>query len=78
MLIIEEQDALIPSLGVDFLLISNNAASLSSMQGKINFDQLIVDSSNSFYFADKLVKEAAEAQVPLHSVHHQGYFRIRL
>lgn len=78
MLVIEEKNALIPSLKVEFVLISNNAASLEAIQGKINFDHLIVDSSNSFYFADKLVKEAVEARVPLHSVLHQGYFSIRL
>lgn len=78
MLIVEEKDARIPSLKVDFLLISNNATSIAAIQGKINFAQLIVDSNNSFYFADKLVKEATEAQVPFHSVLHQGYFNVRL
>lgn len=78
MVIIEEKNAHIPSMKVNFVLISNNAASLAAIRGKINFDQVIVDSSNSFYFADKLVKEAAEAHVPLHSVLHQGYFGIRL
>lgn len=78
LLLLEEKDARIPSMKVDFVLISNNAASLAAIQEKINFDRLIADSSNSFYFADKLVKDAAEAKVPLHSVLHQGYFSLRL
>ena len=78
LLLIRAKDVLIPSVRVDFLVISNNAVTLQDIHGKIIFDKLIVDSSNSFYFADKLMKEAEQRHISAHSVLHQGYFSQQL
>jgi competence protein ComEC len=77
-LLIEAKNAVIPALSVDLLVISNYAITLRDIQKKIIFEKLIVDSSNSFYFADKLMKEAEQMQINAHSVLHQGYFSQRL
>ncbi len=77
-LLIEAKEAVLPSIHVDFLVISNNAITLQAIQKKIIFEKLIVDSSNSFYFADKLMKEAERMDIRAHSVLHQGYFSQRL
>jgi competence protein ComEC len=77
-LLIEAKEAVLPSIHVDFLVISNDAITLQAIQKKIIFEKLIVDSSNSFYFADKLIKEAEQMDIGAHSVLHQGYFSQRL
>jgi competence protein ComEC len=73
-LIIEEKNSTIPSITVDYVILSNNAASLSVLCRNIKFQQVIVDSSNSFYFADKIMKEAKRLNISIHSVLHQGAF----
>lgn len=77
-LLIEAKEAILPSIHVDYLVISNDAITLQALQKKIIFEKLIVDSSNSFYFADKLMKEAERMDIRAHSVLHQGYFSQRL
>lgn len=77
-LIIDEKKPVLPTFKTDFLVISKNAISLQEVLEKINVSQVIVDSSNSFYFAEKLMREAKQGNVPVHSILHQGYFSKRL
>jgi len=73
-LILEEKKGVLPILSVDYVILSNNSAALSTIMEKINFKTLIIDGSNSFYFAEKIRKEAALSNISIHSVLHQGAF----
>lgn len=73
-LIIEEKKIDLPILAVDYVVLSNNSTPLSVIHEKIEFETLIIDSSNSFYFAEKVKIEAALLNIPIHSVLHQGAF----
>ncbi len=60
---------------VDFLIISNDAIkSLRNVVGVVTFKTLIVDGSNAFYVAEKLMKESEKLNINIHSTRHQGYF----
>jgi competence protein ComEC len=73
-LIVDDDKAIIPNLTADYVILSNNAASLTNIIKRINFKYLIVDGSNSFYFADKVKSDADRLKIQVHSVLHQGAF----
>jgi len=61
---------------VDFLVISNNVLrSLDALLGRVEARQVIIDSSNSFYVSNQLLKTNV-TNVPVHSVLHEGAFEI--
>ena len=45
---------------------------------KLKFDKLILDSSNSYYYANKLLKQANDRKITIHSVLHSGAFMAKL
>lgn len=61
------------TLRVDYLVLSNNAVRQYKAIADVNFTKVIVDSSNSFYFAEQLLKQAPDS-TKIHSVLHQGAF----
>jgi competence protein ComEC len=61
-------------LEVDYLVISNNAVKYMDRLLSVKFKLLIVDSSNSWYTATRILQEAAGAGVDVHSVLHDGAF----
>lgn len=66
-----------PEAEVTFLVISNNSVkSLTSLAG-VKCEKIIVDSSNSFYFAERLRNEAIALGVELWSVPHAGAFEYK-
>ncbi|MFZ6013466.1 MAG: ComEC/Rec2 family competence protein [Bacteroidota bacterium] len=66
-------------LSVDFLLVTRNAlTNLSQIKSGLHYSKLILDSSNSFYIADKLKAQAAQRHIEVHSVLHQGAFEVNL
>lgn len=66
------------NLTVDYVLVSKNALyDVQALQG-VKFNKLILDSSNSFYFADRFLTNAQAAGVEVHSVLHQGAFSAKL
>ena len=68
--------ALPHKLPVDYLVISNNAIrELSSLDKLFSYRMLIIDSSNSWYRAEKLAAEAKAKNVPCHSIPTQGAFQ---
>lgn len=73
--ITERQFRQMEKLSVDYLVISNNALqNLEKVAGMIDARCMIIDSSNSIYVADNLMKEAACLNYPVHSVLHKGAF----
>jgi len=66
----------IPSpFAVDFLIISGNPKlKIIDLRKQFDFSQIIIDSSNSKWRAEKWLKEAEELEIKVHSVLHQGAF----
>ncbi len=67
-----------PKLAIDYLIISNNAVKDLSSVKDTEAKAFVVDSSNSFYRADKLLKEAEQYRLRIHSVLHQGAFDLTI
>ncbi len=65
------------SLQVNYLVLGNDAVDkLAPLVATINFDYLIIDSSNSWYRANQLMREAEALEIQFHSILHQGAFTI--
>jgi competence protein ComEC len=61
-------------LKVDYLIISKNAIRNIEQLRWIEAGKIILDSSNSFYLAEKLVKQGEASNKAIYSVHHQGAY----
>lgn len=62
-------------LETDYLIIGNNAVpSLETLNRTLTFDQVILDSSNSLRYTERLTSEAEKLGVSCHSVLQQGAF----
>jgi competence protein ComEC len=63
------------TIHVDYLIISQNAIrSLDEIPATILASNVILDSSNSFRLAEKLMQQNQKKNIPIHSVWHQGAF----
>lgn len=63
-------------LSVDYLIISNNALKdIKLLAAHIDAKQILLDSSNTYYFATKLLEDAAPLGLRVHSVWHRGAFQ---
>lgn len=61
-------------LEIDYIVAGSNVMrSVDAVKG-LKFKKLILDSSNSFYFAERLLKDALAEGIPIHSVQHHGAF----
>lgn len=71
-----EKDFQLPPLPhVHYVLIGNNALTdIVTLPKSLSFEKLIIDSSNSFYFADAILKKAHALGIDVHSVLHKGAF----
>ncbi len=73
------QDAdLPPALEVDMVVIGNNAIELPRMMDTIRCRQIILDSSNSYFFAARFLEAAKLHKLDVHSVLHQGAFTTKI
>jgi len=76
---LEEKNFTVPdNFQVDYVLIGENAIYNTKSLSALKFEKLILDSSNSFYFAERLLKDAQAAGIPIHSVQHHGAFIAKL
>jgi len=75
---IHEREFLLPNISLDYVVLGHNAISSMSDLSSLKFKKLILDSSNSFYFADKIVKETQGTSLEVHSVLHEGAFVAKL
>jgi competence protein ComEC len=67
------------SIRVDYVLVSNRAVrSVKELYRKVDFSQLILDSSNSIWYSNRMVNEALMEKIPIHSVLHQGAFVVTM
>ena len=70
---------LVEKIAVDYLVISHDAIrSLSDVNKVFDYQLLVIDGSNRYYLADKLAREAAEQNIPFHSVPTQGALQVAL
>lgn len=76
---INEREFSFPAaLSVDYLIIGNNSVRDLTAFSSLKFKKLILDSSNSLYFANKLLHEAKPLAWDVYSVQHQGAFIAKL
>jgi competence protein ComEC len=77
---IQEPNAQLPKeLNADWVVISNNSVrSWQQFSNRIRCKKVILDGSNSFFLAERLMKEAISIHLPVHSVLHQGAFEYTL
>ncbi len=61
-------------LKVDYLILSKNAIRNLDQLAWIEAGKIIVDSSNSFYLAERLVKQGEALDKEIYSVPHQGAY----
>lgn len=60
-------------LVVDWVVVSNGALkSLPDIRERLKFGRLVIDSSNSLYFAEQLMREAQALRIDVWSVQHSG------
>lgn len=60
---------------VDWLMIGNNALSdIRRIREQVAFTKVILDTSNSFFFASRFLEEGKLYKLDIHSVWHQGAF----
>lgn len=72
---VTERDFFFPrGIEVDYLVISNNAVPDLNHLQPAKLKAVIVDSSNSMYTAIKILREAGERGIAVHSVLHRGAF----
>jgi competence protein ComEC len=63
----------------DLIIIGNNSVeTLLSLQAWYPDTPVVLDSSNSTYYSTRLVKEAKDLNLNIHSVHHQGAYEFHL
>ncbi len=60
------------------IVISKNAFDRSSLPANLQNVVIVLDSSNSFYFADKVTHDAANKDLMIYSVLHHGAFEMPL
>ncbi len=66
------------SIDVDWLILGKNALNdLSQLEGKISFNQLIIDPTNSWYIDRSLVSQSDSLNINYHSIRQDGYFSKR-
>lgn len=76
---IEDKNIRLPdNLAVDYVVLSKNALYSTKALAGVKFSKLILDSSNSFYFADRLLNDAQANGIVAHSVLHHGAFIAKL
>jgi competence protein ComEC len=64
---------------VDWLIIANNAVEdLPALIRRITCEKVILDSSNSFFFATRFLEAAKFHNLDVHSVLHRGAFTLKL
>jgi len=73
---ITQSQHLVPNdFNVDYLIISNNAVeSLKGLLANVKAKKIILDSSNTFYKSNQLLKESMKMKVEIFSVLHRGAY----
>lgn len=63
------------ALIIDHLVVSHNAVrDLEKITDKLEFSDLLIDTSNKTYIVEKLIRQAAKLDLTAHSIQRHGYF----
>lgn len=62
----------------DLIVIGNNGFERSAIPSHLQNVPIVLDSSNSFYFADKVIHDKANEALNIYSVLHRGAFEMTL
>jgi competence protein ComEC len=77
--IYDQKFAVPEGLSVDFLIVSNNAVNnFRELESRIHIGFLILDSSNSSYFATHFLDETKTLMTNIYSVLHKGAFELHI
>jgi competence protein ComEC len=60
-------------LKVDWIIVGNNSIDVGALSG-VSCRGIVLDSSNTFFFASRFLKEAKLFKLEVHSVLHEGAF----
>jgi competence protein ComEC len=72
---VSEQNAdLPPSMTVDWIIIGNNAVELAALAERVKCRTIVLDSSNSFFYASRFLEAAKLYKLDVYSVLHEGAF----
>jgi competence protein ComEC len=75
LLVTGKQFVLPTNIFADVVIVSNNAVrDLNVLKPVMGSGQLVLDGSNSFYYSEKILKQAALVNINAHSVLHNGAF----
>lgn len=73
--VLDRDFALPGPLEVDWIIVGNNAvADPAKITGRLTCRRIVLDSSNSYFFASDFLEEAKLYKLEVHSVLHQGAF----
>ncbi|MGW8122381.1 ComEC/Rec2 family competence protein [Roseivirga echinicomitans] len=62
-------------MAVDYLILSNESIyDFEDLEGKFEFQELIIDKSNRKFLADKLTSQAETLNLKVHSIYRDGYY----
>lgn len=76
---IKDRNSTIPdAIKPHLIIVSNNAFDLSRWPAHFQSAMIVLDSSNSFYFADKVIHDKNSEGLNLYSVLHRGAFEFTL
>jgi competence protein ComEC len=76
---IKKKQATIPVwLKPHLVIVSNNGFSRTALPANIQNVVIVLDSSNSFYFADKVIHDKTNEGLNIYSVLHRGAFQMTL
>lgn len=76
--ILESEFSFPKTARLDYIVLGNNVFMDIRVISALKCKKLILDSSNSFYFASRMLKEAKKLSIDVHSVLHQGAFVTKL
>lgn len=72
---VEKKFNVLPSLAIDILIVANNSVTIEQLKKFKTPPRLIIlDSTNSYFYASQFLKKAADAGLRVHSVKHDGAY----
>ena len=77
---IQDPDFELPHfLEADWVIIGNNALTeIGRLKERVAFRKVVLDTSNTFFFASRFLEEAKLYKLDVHSVWHQGAFALKI
>lgn len=75
-LVINQRPRTLPEISVDVVIVGGDALPWHELARSISFKKLVLDGSNSYYFASDMMRENPQEEI--HSVLHHGAFVYQL